>query len=555
MKSLIFAAALVPYSAFGTTIIVTTTADEDDGSLGGGTGVSLREAVKYSAPGDAINFAPVLSGQTIRLTLGEITIANSLLIDGSALAEKITLSGDKTGNGKTDDDTRILTITADTVFLNSLILTGGYCPAGNVVTQGAGIYVNKTTTRLFVRNSTFSGNSATNGGAIYFYGQPYGPYPALKIENSIFIPNSVSGRAGAIYVLGAIQIFDSTFAENTAQAGGAIYSENGASEVSNSRFLGNSATGDGGAIWNYRELRVTGSTFSGNSAPYGGGVSSSFGAPLILENSTLTGNFARDSGGGLFISGATTTILHSTLTGNTALVGGGGIWRKTSNSIPVGNISINNSIISGNTAPATPDVATTGTFIGSNNFTSGNPRLAPLGDYGGPTETMPPMPGSPVINLAATTNTLATDQRSFPRVGVSDIGAAEYQGGADLARFWKVDADGDGSPYGVEQALGTDPLVADPTNTRRFATPRFNVAGHAVLSFGIAPAVLGTGWILRRSPDLSGGSFTEIYRTDGVTDTAVPGVTFERSATRVTVTDGNSLAGRAFYRFEAVLEL
>lgn len=555
MKSLIFAAALVPYSAFGTTIIVTTTADEDDGSLGSGTGVSLREAVKYSAPGDAINFAPVLSGQTIRLTLGEITIANSLLIDGSALAEKITLSGDKTGNGKTDDDTRILTITAGNVLLDSLKFSGGYCPAENPNTQGAGIYIDSVTTNLTVRNSNFSGNSATDGGAIYFFGHPNSSNSVLRIENTDFTSNSATAAAGAIRIFGSLVVSGSSFIGNTAGQGGAIYSRDGGFEISNSRFTGNSAKSEGGAIWHYKTLRVTGSTFSGNSAPYGGGISSSFAGPLTLENSTFTGNSARVYGGSLFISGATTTILYSTLTGNTALVGGGGIWRKTSNSIPVGNISINNSIISGNTAPATPDVATTGTFTGSNNFTSGNPRLAPLGDYGGPTETMPPMPGSPVINLAATTNTLATDQRSFPRVGVSDIGAAEYQGGTDLARFWKVDADGDGSSYGVEQALGTDPLVADPTNTRRFATPRFNVAGHAVLSFGIAPAVLGTRWILRRSPDLSGGSFTEIYRTDGVTDTAVPGVTFERSATRVTVTDGNSLAGRAFYRFEAVLEL
>ena len=53
----------LPLTAHSTT--VTTTTDEDNGTLGGGTGVSLREAVKYSPAGDIITFAPPLSGQII----------------------------------------------------------------------------------------------------------------------------------------------------------------------------------------------------------------------------------------------------------------------------------------------------------------------------------------------------------------------------------------------------------------------------------------------------------------------------------------------------------
>ena len=87
--------------------IVTTTSDEDDGSLGGGSGISLREAVRYSSAGSTIAFTPALSGGIIRLTLGQITIAHSLTINGSALPAKITLSGDKTGDGRTADDTRV----------------------------------------------------------------------------------------------------------------------------------------------------------------------------------------------------------------------------------------------------------------------------------------------------------------------------------------------------------------------------------------------------------------------------------------------------------------
>ena len=61
--------------------------------------------------------------------------------------------------------------------------------------------------------------------------------------------------------------------------------------------------------------------------------------------------------------------------------------------------------------------------------------LAPLGNYGGPTQTMPPLPGSPVIDAgsnALVPEGVTTDQRGpgFPRIvnGVVDIGAFESQG-------------------------------------------------------------------------------------------------------------------------------
>ena len=540
-----------PLVAHGT--VVTTTADEDDGSLGGGTGISLREAVKYSPAADTISFDAALSGQTVRLILGEILIAQSLTIDGSTLPTRITLSGDKTGDGGTADDSRILNITTGTVILDSLILTGGICPAVTASPWGAAIYVGSTTTKLTVQNSSFSENLASEGGAIYFYGRANHPDSFLRIENSNFTDNSATGVGGAIFILGRLFVYDSTFTANTARQGGAIFSRGDTGQISNSIFSGNSATSEGGAIWNYRTLKITSTTVFGNSAPYGGGIFSSFGGVLTLENSTLTANFARNSGGGIFVSGAITTLLHSTLTGNTALVGGGGIWRKTSGSVPVGDLSVNRSIATGNTAPAVPDFQVP--YTGANNLTSGTPLLAPLGIYGGSTPTMPPVPGSPAIDAGGTT-TLAADQRGFPRVSFPDIGAAEYQGTADLTRFWKLDLDADGSPYGVEQALGTDNFTADLANPRNLTAPAIDGSGHAVLSFGITSgAAAGTRWILRRSPDFSAGSFAEIYRFDGLNaDSPALGITFVRTATSVTVTDSISASGTGLYRLEAVLE-
>ncbi|MDB4265414.1 right-handed parallel beta-helix repeat-containing protein [bacterium] len=51
--------------------------------------------------------------------------------------------------------------------------------------------------------------------------------------------------------------------------------------------------------------------------------------------------------------------------------------------------------------------------------------LAPLANYGGPTETRPPLPGSPAID-AATSSTNLTDQAGLPTIGTPDLGASEF---------------------------------------------------------------------------------------------------------------------------------
>ena len=55
--------------------------------------------------------------------------------------------------------------------------------------------------------------------------------------------------------------------------------------------------------------------------------------------------------------------------------------------------------------------------------------LAPLGNYGGPTQTMALLPGSPAIDAGTSGPGIpTTDQRGLGRVGAVDIGAFESQG-------------------------------------------------------------------------------------------------------------------------------
>ena len=225
MRTLLLLSLLAPLAARAT--VVTTAADEDGGSLSGP--ISLREAVKYSPPGATITFAPQLSGQTIRLTLGEILIERSLTIDASALPSKITLSGDKTGNGKTSDDTRILKITTGTILLESLILTGGRKDTSGTPSYGGAIHVDNSTTRLTIRNSTLSDNEcSTYGGGIYFFGALNSPDSFLTLQNCILTGNKTGHDGGAIHIFGRLHVEKSTLAGNLAYQGSAIYSRDGA---------------------------------------------------------------------------------------------------------------------------------------------------------------------------------------------------------------------------------------------------------------------------------------------------------------------------------------
>jgi len=144
-----------------------------------------------------------------------------------------------------------------------------------------------------------------------------------------------------------------------------------------------------------------------------------------------------------------------------------------------GTATLGNTIVAGNTASASgPDalgtVASQGNnLVGETDGSSGwvssdltgtiatplNPLLAPLGNYGGPTQTMALLPGSPAIdagNNGLIPSGVTTDQRGLPRIvnGTVDIGAFESSG------FTIKVTSGSGQSAGVLTALSAPLVVA-----------------------------------------------------------------------------------------------
>jgi hypothetical protein len=179
----------------------------------------------------------------------------------------------------------------------------------------------------------------------------------------------------------------------------------------------------------------------------GGGLYNA-GGTITLCNVTVSGNSAGNSGGGVYTgSSGTTTIVNCTVSGNSASEDGGGLYNAS------GTVILANTIVAN--SPSGGDIV--GIVHGQNslidnassaggltNGVNGNlvgvyPLLGTLGNYGGPTQTIPLLPGSPAINAGSIAlavdpqgNPLATDQRGvgYPRFigGSVDIGAYELGG-------------------------------------------------------------------------------------------------------------------------------
>jgi hypothetical protein len=165
-------------------------------------------------------------------------------------------------------------------------------------------------------------------------------------------------------------------------------------------------------------------TLSNDTAAGGNGASTS-------QPGGVGGAGGAGEGGAIYAAAGAVTLNNSTLSNDTAAGGGPGATRGGGLYNASSTLTMNNTIIAGNSSTQN-DANIHGSWSGSNNLLSGDPKLAPLGDYGGPTQTMALLPGSPALDAGDNSLIpagLTTDQRGFARVSGAavDIGADEVQ--------------------------------------------------------------------------------------------------------------------------------
>ena len=273
------------------------------------------------------------------------------------------------------------------ILFDPTVFSASNTAAANTITLGADGPLSIPTNTILTGATSGSGVTLTN----------------LVTVNGASASTVFTLSGSTVAILNNLTIEDGTSGGN----GGGI-SNNGTLTVNQSTFNGNSAI-DGGGIDSSGTLTVSGSTFNGNSATIGGGICVESGGSVTVSGSTFFGNAGTTGGGAIDATvGGPLAVSSSTISGNSSTNSTGGIAGPVSsfpmsNSIATGNVNGDCSV-SGGSCPA--------------NGTGGNvlgvaANLAALGNYGGPTQTMIPLPGSVAICAIVPTGT-GTDQRGMP---------------------------------------------------------------------------------------------------------------------------------------------
>jgi predicted outer membrane repeat protein len=382
---------------------------------------SLRDALAAAAVGDAISFSPALfsgGAGTITLTDGQLVNigvdvlgpgANLLTIDAAAASRVFYLTPAPAG-----------------ATISGVTLTNGLVTDSN----GGGAILAMGT--LTVRESVLTGNvGGLGGGAIYAQ--------SLFLIDSVVSDNSVEYFGGGVLGADQITISGSTISGNRSGFGGGGIGMVGVEEnfvsIFDSTVSGNSAT-YGGGFGSFSEqltVLIANSTFTANTA-VGGSAIVGYASRLEILMSTITGNASSNAEEGF--SGAvlmfapdgtppTLDLTGSVLAGNSVGPGGIADLNLVTDGAPV-TVQSSNSLIGSGVSPNI-------TLVGNGVLRSDAPMLGALANNGGPTLTMLPLVGSPLIDAGPVTIPTFPgnefDQRGpgFPRVlgSKADIGAVE----------------------------------------------------------------------------------------------------------------------------------
>lgn len=171
---------------------------------------------------------------------------------------------------------------------------------------GDGGAVSDTEGSLEARASTFSGNKASDGGALDLVGLAEGDGLSAQLTDTVLKQNSAEASGGAIATYQVpLELSGSSLQGNHAHEGGGLFDQGGL-------------------------VAAEGSRLEANTAVYGGGLytssTSEYTGDVALEHSTVAKNIAEQDGGGAYIESGELEVDYSTITLNQAGREGGGIF-------------------------------------------------------------------------------------------------------------------------------------------------------------------------------------------------------------------------------------
>ena len=315
--------------------------------------------------------------------------------------------------------------------------------------EGSGGAIYNASTALIANCSFFSNTAAAgSGGDDYEQGA-----------------NGGAAYGGAVCNVGSLGIFNSTFSQNVITGGSGGNGINLIDAGVQPYGGGNGGAGYGGAVCSVSgNLAIINSTFANNLAEGSGGGPGAYGAVPQGDggnpNGANGGNGGDGIGGGVALLAGAMSITNVTCANNTTVGGTGGmggvayyppfIGTNGANGAPGigqgetiansgGSFLVKNSILycASNETNGFGSIFDAGNNINSDatalltnstSFNNTNPLLGTLGNYGGSTQTIPLLLGSPAINAADPLAFPSTDQRGYPRPygPAPDIGAFEF---------------------------------------------------------------------------------------------------------------------------------
>jgi hypothetical protein len=265
-----------------------------------------------------------------------------------------------------------------------------------------------------VTNSVFSGNSGTSGAAILAVDEEDYIPRAVLITGSTFYNNGAQFSGGAVFGYGSVEISNSTFFDNSANTGGAVYvvtamPGSGALDVTNSTFKNNIVSGEeaeGGALF-AESGQVIFSTFVDNTAP------------TPVEGGEKPGNAIYkygssqfNVGGNIFAGGSTDPQLGHGLAVSHFTDLGGNLF--TTSSATETDITQDDSSVFGASLISI--------------FGTATPALATFSPNSSGTQTIGLVAGSPALNIVPNDvpfTSVTFDQRGATRSHPADAGAFE----------------------------------------------------------------------------------------------------------------------------------